>query len=336
MNKYHLVILGVEWDVYRVAYQDLIDNPRITYISTFRPRGIKGLFQRMHLNPFVNRLMHLPGKHLWNATIFKDVERGKVCFFGMERWLRHESGMKVLSYLRTHFHDAKIVCFTQDLIETIIDKYTHRVLDVDYVKRYADLFISYDKNDAERYGLYYHPTVYSPITIAPPPDEPVVDLFFLGRDKGRLPLLIEIAREAARRGVTCRFLLIGVPKKQRLLCEGIYYLDGELSYDENIEACAHARCLLEAIQPHAGSATFRTWETIMLNRKLLTNNIQIKDSDVYDGRYVSVFSDVTDIDWNFITTPLAFPDGCNPFQEQIRPESLVRFIEKQIGITIDR
>ena len=43
MDKYKLVIFGDTWDVYQTAYQELIENPKVVYIPTFRPKGFKGL-----------------------------------------------------------------------------------------------------------------------------------------------------------------------------------------------------------------------------------------------------------------------------------------------------
>ena len=48
MNKYKLIIFGDYWDVYLTSYKELIDDPYITYISTFRPKGLLGQLQRIH------------------------------------------------------------------------------------------------------------------------------------------------------------------------------------------------------------------------------------------------------------------------------------------------
>ena len=336
MDKYRLVIFGNDWDVYQVAYREMIDDPNFVYIPSFRPKGLLGQLQRMQFNPKLNSLLSIPGKSLWNPYYLHGVKEQQLCFFLQESWLKMEYGIRLLPYLREHYPQAKIVCFVQDLIATIKDHYSHRPIDIGYIKQYADLIVSYDQNDAGKYGIDYHPTIYSPIERASSEPAERYDLFFLGRDKGRLPLLINICNEARQRGLVCKFLLIEVPKARQAVCEGITYLSQPLTYKENLCFCSESRCIIELLQPDAVSPTFRTWEAISLNKKLLTNGAFITKSEVYDTRYISVFHDETDVDWIFIERDNPFPDGKNPYQELIRPESLIRFIENKLSIQIQR
>jgi hypothetical protein len=335
MNKYKLIVFGDEWDVYKVAYRDWIENPKILYIPTFRPKGFLGMLQRIHLNPKLNAVVNLPWKWMWNKSILRSVGTGKTCFLILDRWLRMEGGIALLPYLRKHYPDAVIVCYAQDLLEKIEDLYSKRPVDVDYVKRYANLFVSYDKDDAARYGILYHPTVYSPVQKGNGTGDFHYDLFFLGRDKGRLDKLVNICKAAKERGLKCRFVMLGVPQKDRIECEGMEYENCSVPYMENLRCCAESRCVVELLQNQASSPTYRTWEAISLNRKLLTNQTVIKKEHVYDERYISVFHDVDDIDWNFVKKPIPFADT-NPFQEKIRPEALIRFMERELKIEIER
>lgn len=335
MDKFRLVVFGDHWDVYQVAHRDWIEDPAICYISTFRPAGVLGQLNRLHLNPSINRLFPLPCKPYWNRYYLRGITDGHLCFLVTEHWLRMESALRLLPYLRHHYPNSRIVCFTQDMADTIRDHYTRKPIDLAYMRRYADLLISYDTTDARQHQMLYHPTVFSPISLATTEEPPVYDLYFLGRDKGRLVHLVKICREALKRGLRCHFLMIEVPREEQIPCEGITYLENQLSYAENLRLCAQSRCIVEMLQHDAASATFRTWETIMLNRKLLTTNASITDSEVYDPRYISVFSEESDIDWQFVQTGLSFPDGNNPYQQRIRPYSLINFIEKHLDIQIE-
>lgn len=335
MDKYKLVIFGDTWDVYQTAYQELIDNPKVVYIPTFRPKGFKGLLQRIQFNPKLNKVIKIPGKQRWNPYYLRQVKEEKVCFLVMNHWLRMESGIQLLPFLRSHYPESRIVCFTQDLTETIIDHYTHRPFDVQHVKKYVDLFISYDPNDAQKYQVEYHPTVFSSVPMAGTEGTDGYDLYFLGRDKGRMHTLVAIAQEAKRRGLKCKFIMLQVPDTKKVECDGMVYVDAPLSYKENLRNGMQSKCIIEMLQKKASGPTFRTWEAISLNKKLLTDNASIRDTEWYDERYISVFYDETDIDWNFIASERAFPQG-NPYQDRIRPESLVRFIEDKLNIQIDR
>ena len=335
MDKFRLVVFGDHWDVFQFSHRDWIEDPAVFYLSTFRPAGLLGPINRIHLNPRINRILPLPCKSCWTRYYLRDITDEHQCFLVTENWLRMESALHLLPYLRRRYPQSRIVCFTQDMVDTIRDHYTQRPIDLENMRRYADLLISYDLTDAQQHQMLYHPTVFSPINISAKDEQPLYDLYFLGRDKGRLVHLVNICRKAKQRGLRCRFLMLEVPKEDQIPCDGITYLKEPVSYAENLRICAQSRCIVEMLQHNAASATFRTWETIMLNRKLLTNNAAITDSEVYDPSYISVFSEEGDIDWQFVTTDISFPEGNNPFQQTIRPQSLVHFIEKQLNIQIE-
>lgn len=332
MNKYRLVIFGDFWDVCQVAHRDWIVNPLVTYISNFRPKGLLGFLQRIQFNPKLNSILNIPFKDKWNPYYLRGVNVENACFLVTERWLRMECGIRLLPYLRNNYPNSCLVCFTQDLVETIKDFYSHRPVDVNYVKKYSDLFISFDFIDSRKHKLAYHPTVFSPLCL--PEFKVVNDLYFLGRDKGRLKTLVNICSEARRRGLRVLFLLIEVPKEQRIKCDGITYLDRLVPYEENLRNVASSRCVIEMFQSDATSPTFRTWECIMLNKMLVTNSTSIRHSEFYDSRYVSVFSDENDIDWGAVDRGCAFVGQQNPMAAKIRPQSLVTFIEKKLQIQI--
>lgn len=335
MDKYRLIVFGDDWDVYRVAYRDWIEDPKIVYIPTFRPKGLSGFLQKVHFNPKLNQMIQLPGKQCWNDSYLQGVVEDKMCFLMTDHWMRMEGGIKLLPYLRKKYPEARVVCFAQDLMAMIRDHYLCRPVDVDYLKKYADLVISYDKEDAQRYGILYHPTVFSPIHIEQGMFGDHYDLFFLGRDKGRLNHLVNICRAATERGLKCHFIMLEVPCNERVECDGMVYSDEPIPYMDNLRYCAESRCVVEMLQHHASSPTYRTWEAISLNKKLMTNSESIKDSEIYDERYISVFHDESDFDWDFVERTDVFQGG-NPYQELIRPEALVKFIEKELNIKIDR
>lgn len=335
-QDYRLIVFGSDWDVYLHAFRDFIDNERIDYIATFRPSGIAGLIQRIHFNPALNHILPLPGKSCWNPTYLQHSgiqQDEKVCFLVLETWLRMEQGIHLLPYLKQQYPQAKIVIFTQDLIHTIIDHYTRTPIDVAYIKQYADLWISYDRKDAARHAVAYYPTVFSPIRLPLDDTTPECDIFFLGADKGRLPMLIQICQQAIEHGLKPKFILTGVPADRRVEQEGIEYLQHEISYSRNLQYVRQARCVLEILQPQASSPTFRTWEAISLGRKLLTNHLAIRDSEFYHADRILTFESVEDIPWDSIRNDIPHSTRGS---EDIRPERLLHYIDQQLTIHIVR
>ena len=341
MNKpwHKLVVLGSDWDVYTHAFSDFIESETICYIPTFRPSGILGAVQRMQLNPKLNRCISLPGKGIWGWRIVdkikKEAKDAPVCILILENWLRMESALQMLPKLRKSFPSAKIVCFAQDLVTRIDDMYTLQHTDTEYAKRYCDLFITFDTNDAKRYDIAYFPTVFSyPRNICNASNGKYA-MYFLGRDKGRAVLLAELSKRAKEYNQTVNFLILEDEKGKPVPVDGLRYTNKGIPYEENLQNVARCNCIVELLQKNAASPTFRLWEAICFNKKLLTNNCSIKESPFYDSRYVSTFSTMEDIDWEFIRNIAepAFTDK-NPFCEQIKPASLIRFIETSLDIRI--
>lgn len=341
MNKpwHKLVVLGSDWDVYTHAFSDFIESETICYIPTFRPSGILGAVQRMQLNPKLNRCISLPGKGIWGWRIVdkikKEAKDAPVCILILENWLRMESALQMLPKLRKSFPSAKIVCFAQDLVTRIDDMYTLQHTDTEYAKRYCDLFITFDTNDAKRYDIAYFPTVFSyPRNICNASNGKYA-MYFLGRDKGRAVLLAELSKRAKEYNQTVNFLILEDEKEKPVPVDGLRYTNKGITYEENLQNVAGCDCIVELLQKNAASPTFRLWEAICFNKKLLTNNCSIKESPFYDSRYVSTFSSIEDIDWEFVKNIAepAFPDQ-NPFCEQIKPASLIRFIETSLDIRI--
>jgi 1,5-rhamnosyltransferase len=160
-------------------------------------------------------------------------------------------------------------------------------------------------------------------------------MYFLGRDKGRAILLAELSKRAREYNLTTNFLILEDEKDKSVPVDGLRYTNEGIPYEENLQNVARCNCIVELLQKNAASPTFRLWEAICFNKKLLTNNCSIKESPFYDSRYVSTFSSIEDIDWEFVKNIAepAFPDQ-NPFCEQIKPASLIRFIETSLDIRI--
>ena len=176
---------------------------------------------------------------------------------------------------------------------TVRNTYTRQFLDVASLKQKMDLVVSYDMGDARKYGLEYHPTVLSKIQI---PLNSKYDsyFFFIGKSKNRLYLLIELSKGLKKYGIKCNFMVLGIPPEEQKEPEYINYIDKPLTYYENLNYAANAKCLLELMQPGAVGYTFRTSEALLYNKKLITNNQPIEDAPFFNADNIVVLKDLSD------------------------------------------
>lgn len=330
---YKLLILGHSWELYKIAYNDIISK-NVIYIDGFFPKNIfLKILYKVHLTPKLNRFVKLPFKIYWNNLFFRGIkkdERFVVLVF--QYWLSVDGTIKTLDYLR-RYKNCKIIGFFQDITSSFKDLYTGQPININYYKDKFDLIISYDKKEAQKYGFLYHPTVFSHKDISRN-NKPFCDVFFIGKYKGRLSLLIDIYRKLTASGLNCHFIVLNVPKEKQLIPDCIHYTSQSIAYEEVLEYVSNAKCLLEILQPGAVGYTYRTWEAISYNKRLLTNNLSLKNSHFYDEKYISIFSEANDIDLGFFKSLNIPPFNINPYTNEISPINLIRFIEKKMGINI--
>ena len=71
-------------------------------------------------------------------------------------------------------------------------------------------------------------------------------------------------------------------------------------YKEVLESTLKANCILEIVRPGQVGFTLRTFEAVVYNKKLLTNNENIKDFKFYNPQYMKIFKKIEDIDWKWV------------------------------------
>jgi len=120
---------------------------------------------------------------------------------------------------------------------------------------------------------------------------PQSDVYFVGSAKDRLELIFDVFHQLKQEGITCDFYLSGVPSSKKIKDAGIHYIH-KMSYIENLKHVVRTKCILEIVQGNAKSSTLRTWEAIMYDKKLLTNNLTIANDYYYDENYISLLTGI--------------------------------------------
>jgi len=322
---YNFVIFGSNWDLYKVSYSDLNRLENVRYISTpyeFRSPVFKFLY-RLHWSPKINRFVNLPFKKIWNSGYFKNdfFDDNPICFiFFSSKCVYEKDGL--LKYLRIKYHNSKMVCFSQDIIDS------QQNFDIYHLKDVFDLVISFDQFDCIKYGLEYHQLVYSHFPIGNSSSISKNDVYFLGRAKNRLDEIIKTYEYLKSKNLKCDFHLVGVESKNQVYPKEINYIDN-MPYIENLKHVVSSKCLLEIMQQNGHGYTQRMCEAIAYGKKIITNNVEVKGAPFYNEKYISVYSNLTDIDISFLK------DGSNDkvnynYKEKLSPKELISFIENKL------
>lgn len=175
----------------------------------------------------------------------------------------------------------------------------NRILDV---TKEFDITATFDKNDAEKYGMLFFTDPYSKRIIEQSGYAPHSDVFFVGADKGRGWLLNQIANKLNAAGVNSIMKVVGIDSSY--VIGGLEKQDKYLPYEETLQYVSKTDCLLEVLCDNQSSSSLRYYEAVVYNKKLLTNNPNIINMPYYNPLYMKVFTNSDDIDINWLKTQM--------------------------------
>lgn len=213
-------------------------------------------------------------------------------------------------YLQQEYPGCKIIFHLGDLIKTKTG------IDIDNIKAFADLVVTYDHNDADENQLTYHADPYSQL-----PKE-MVDgqyeksgIIFYGFAKNRATEIMQVYDKLKNNHITCDFSIPDLDEeftKERPELANAHFTP----YLEYLKRVQGTDCLLEIIQKGSRGCTFRTWEAIAYNKKLITNNPSVVDEKFYNPQFIQVIDsiDSLDVDWikQDVKVDYGFADDLSP------------------------
>lgn len=328
MDKYNFVFfLEAFFEFNKIIYTEVAKRKDVKTILGFYPRNrfLRILFRLQH-SKTTNKYFSLPFKSLWYNSYFKndfgDASKPIVFIFDA-KWMQYDFMRGYAMWLRKKYKGCRLVGNYIDIVVTYPEN-----AKPDSIRHMFDILVTYDKDDADKYNMLYHPTVYSETKINKPNDTPMTDVFFVGGAKNRMKTILETYDILEKAGLTCYFYVMDAKPPYKQERRGIHYSDDVwLPYEKCVQFVQHSKCVLEIMQKGAKGETLRTWEAITYGRMLLTNNLSIVESKFYNPDYISVISEDGDIDVEKIRN---FECRPNPFKDQITPEKFLKYIAEKL------
>lgn len=199
-------------------------------------------------------------------------------------------------YLHKHFPNSRIVVTLFDMVKWYLDLTD----EMKKVEEFADIITTYDKDDAEKYGYFFHRDAYSVL-----PENllrgsyPITDLNFCGKAKDRYGKILDVYDQACKHGVLCDFNIVGIPNDE-LSKRKTLRTPEFIPYLEYIRMIQGTNCLLEVAQSNTRQYTLRPWEAIAYGKKILTNNKEFLSEEFYNPKFIQVYDSVDNIDWGWV------------------------------------
>lgn len=293
-NKIKFVVAKPSYgNVYDYCYKELENRDNVDLLDsyiTFKSKKEEKIYYK-HFTP----KMWLPFRSIWNKRYFNNkFDKNDEIYFILYSIPNGVYNYGIVKYLKRKYKNSKVILFLNDLV----DKNYKTQKDKKVLNQF-DAVLSFDYNDCKKYGFYNHPLVYSKPEKTENDNEDI-DVYFCGKDKNRLDLIMKAFHYLKSKGLKCLFLIQGVPQEKRESIEGLEYLDKFMPYEQNLEYLKKSKCVLEIMQEGGNGYTLRTCEAVAYNKKIITNNKILKEAEFYNENMITFFDNVTDINISFI------------------------------------
>lgn len=306
----------------KIIMNDLIkkSNVKIIYRDNALNSKLLSKLFNIHMSQLLNRHIKLPFKKLWFKRLIDNSfsKNDTIAFTFIAGWF----DIELLSWLRKNYPHCKQILFLRDtvnLYEKAILSFQGNILN-----NLFDLVISSNPTDCSKYGFKYSPVFISKFEEDNLVKYPESDFVFIAVAKDRLQLIHKLYEKFTESGFKCDFHITNVKDENKKYSDGINYSKKHLKYKDYLGRVVSSHCIIELVKGDTQGGTYRHWEAVYYNKKLITNWKGIKDFEFYDERYMMYFENVEEIDINF------FKENLNVeyhYKGENSPVNLLEFIE---------
>ena len=163
-----------------------------------------------------------------------------------------------------------------------------------------DMVLSFDKEDAEEYKFQYLGYKYYSANNAIMPSNKDSDIYYIGALKGNREILIAKIFDFCKENNLNANINVIYKKIQKIGNSNLQTTIVKRFYPEVISEIKSTNCILEVLQEGQKAQSIRYFEAVVYNKKLLSNNPNLKKLPFYDERYMKYFEKVDDIDWEWV------------------------------------
>ncbi|MCR4941851.1 MAG: hypothetical protein K5978_03540 [Campylobacter sp.] len=215
-----------------------------------------------------------------------------------------------------HRYDEKILDFLKSKCKNTLINYQYDGLErypkiFDYITKF-DRFFIFNPSDKKYMQSYPNilPTTNFFFDYKSENSQIKFDLYFIGKDNdSRKNLIIKFAKYIKQQALSSNLIICANTAKnlQKLIqsydCENIKFITQTISYEQNLKFAKEAKVLVDfVIDAHKG-LSFRTFEALGFDKKLITTNKTIKFYDFYHPNNIFILDNNFDEINDFLQKP---------------------------------
>ena len=141
---------------------------------------------------------------------------------------------------------------------------------------------TFDPKDSKLYNIQLLNQVYN--IESRPFTECEIDFFFIGKDKGRAAELNNLVIQLREYGYSVKFVVFN--KKANSQFSQIEHLNKHISYAEILNLIQKSNCIVDITKEQQEGITLRVLESVSHKKKLISNNREIENTDLYNENNV--------------------------------------------------
>ena len=299
LPKQFLFVL-YESAVSQYMFDDLDSDKRVTVIKGFLKtihNPIINYLRKVHLSLIINRRINLPFKNIWHCSL-RDVKwnhKTQYYVILVNSALRL-ADYKYLSRIRNKYNIKYILLMVDPWDSnkySIPARYFADKLGFDYI-------FSFDPVDCKKYNFIYTNVPYIKLC-NDVPNTIDYDIYLIANvsTRGGADVFHNIFKRLKDAGLSISYRLVNVLPKDQIYKNEIIY-NKTMEYPEVIKDVERSNCILEVLANGQTGATYRYYEAVCYNKKLLTTNKNVVNLPFYNPEYMKVFEKPEDIDCEWI------------------------------------
>ncbi len=262
------------------------DKGKILIIKSFRDEFEK----------YYNCKMKQEGVEIWNENIFNKgfhknliIRQFQMCFRMVKNnWISHIKKYEIIIIFDAYSLIPWIFLIKRRKARIILWEWNiatpGTVRRIKFVQKMCEVW-TFNENDAQQYGwqlnnqFFFTSNIENSGCISDGKKKYTV--FFIGLDKGRYKCLHNIFKLLQHKGIQCDFYLVGDEREQYDKADSGWIKSKSIPYSQVLEHVSKCDAILDFVQDGQNGFTLRVLEALFYQKKLITNNGDILNSDVY-------------------------------------------------------
>lgn len=278
-------------DVYKLNNVDVIYND-----IPFGKNKLLNFIYRLLLSARLNKYVQIPFRNSFHHKLFKNRLENKSNYTLVV--VSYCFSLHLMTFINKNYPNISKILVFRDTVNSYSIYHKNFIEEIKHSN--FNKVLCFSKNDSINFGYQYFPAYISKIERSLLMNYDSFDAVFIGHAKDRLDLIYKVNDRLLEIGLSTKFIVTGLPRKS-FRNDSIEYKSSNLSYLQYLSIENASKCIVEIVKNNTDGNTYRCWEAVLYNKKLVTNWKGIFEFSYYDPRYMLYFENPEDIYIDFFT-----------------------------------